>query len=102
MRKDRTLRLGLIAFVTTLAVSCTAGPPQPTDTPSPTAESVAATEQPSANPADTESPAAPEQAGEGKPDSAKATPRKGLQATNPITVELAAGKPTLVEFFAYW
>lgn len=29
-------------------------------------------------------------------------PRRGLQATDPTSVELAAGEPTLVEFFAYW
>ena len=30
------------------------------------------------------------------------TPREGLEATDPSTVVLAAGKPTLVEFFAFW
>jgi hypothetical protein len=30
------------------------------------------------------------------------TPRQGLEATDPSTVMLASGKPTLVEFFAFW
>ncbi|UCF62089.1 MAG: hypothetical protein JSV37_05195 [Anaerolineaceae bacterium] len=30
------------------------------------------------------------------------TPRQGLEATDPSTVLLASGKPTLVEFFAFW
>ncbi len=30
------------------------------------------------------------------------TPREGLEATDPSAVVLASGKPTLVEFFAFW
>ena len=30
------------------------------------------------------------------------TAREGLEATDPSTVVLASGKPTLVEFFAFW
>jgi hypothetical protein len=30
------------------------------------------------------------------------TARPGLEATDPTTVVLAAGKPTFVEFFAFW
>jgi len=30
------------------------------------------------------------------------TPRSGLQASDPTTVNLASGGPTLVEFFAFW
>jgi hypothetical protein len=30
------------------------------------------------------------------------TPRLHLEATDPATVSLAAGKPQLVEFFAFW
>jgi hypothetical protein len=30
------------------------------------------------------------------------TPRAEMHATDPTTVELAAGKSTLVEFFAFW
>jgi hypothetical protein len=30
------------------------------------------------------------------------TARPGLQATDPTTVNLASGKPTLLEFFAFW
>ncbi|OGO09171.1 MAG: hypothetical protein A2Z66_08695 [Chloroflexi bacterium RBG_13_66_10] len=30
------------------------------------------------------------------------TPRLSLEATDPTTVRLGAGDPTLVEFFAFW
>ena len=30
------------------------------------------------------------------------TARRGLEATDPTTVRLDAGRPTLVEFFAFW
>lgn len=30
------------------------------------------------------------------------TPREGLEATDPSAVVLASGKPTFVEFFAFW
>ena len=30
------------------------------------------------------------------------TAREGLEATDPSAVVLASGKPTLVEFFAFW
>ena len=30
------------------------------------------------------------------------TPREGLEATDPSTVVLGSGKPTFVEFFAFW
>jgi hypothetical protein len=38
------------------------------------------------------------------PESAQArpTPRTELEATDPSTVQLAAGSPQLVEFFAFW
>jgi hypothetical protein len=30
------------------------------------------------------------------------TARRGLEATDPTTVQLASGRPLLVEFFAFW
>jgi uncharacterized lipoprotein YajG len=44
--------------------------------------------------------AIPDPAAESSP--AKPTPRAAMQATDPATVQLAAGKPQLVEFFAFW
>jgi hypothetical protein len=38
----------------------------------------------------------------GSNGSGLSAPRAGMEATDPSTVELAAGRPTLVEFFAYW
>lgn len=34
--------------------------------------------------------------------SATPTLRPGLEATDPASVDLASGKPTLLEFFAFW
>lgn len=34
--------------------------------------------------------------------SATPTVRPGLEATDPASVDLASGKPTLLEFFAFW
>lgn len=34
--------------------------------------------------------------------SATPTVRPGLEATDPESVDLASGKPTLLEFFAFW
>jgi len=39
---------------------------------------------------------------EPQPEEAIATPRSELTATDPTSVTLASGKPTLVEFFAFW
>ncbi len=39
---------------------------------------------------------------EPQPEEAVATPRSELTATDPTGVNLASGKPTLVEFFAFW
>jgi hypothetical protein len=36
------------------------------------------------------------------PPSATPTARPNLEATDPTTVTLGAGKPTLIEFFAFW
>jgi hypothetical protein len=36
------------------------------------------------------------------PPSATPTARPNLEATDPTTVILGAGKPTLIEFFAFW
>jgi hypothetical protein len=49
----------------------------------------------------TDMPAATEAATEAGP-AATRTPRLHLEATAPGTVTLAAGRPQLVEFFAFW
>jgi hypothetical protein len=36
------------------------------------------------------------------PAAAMPTARAGLEATDPTSVNLASGKPALVEFFAFW
>jgi hypothetical protein len=47
---------------------------------------------------------APTQAPADAPAALEPTPtaRAALEATDPTTVNLAAGKPTLLEFFAFW
>ena len=45
-------------------------------------------------------PAATEVAAQGAQPSP--TLRPGLEATDPASVNLASGRPTLVEFFAFW
>ncbi len=39
---------------------------------------------------------------ESAPANVKPTPRPELSATEPSTVNLASGRPQLVEFFAFW
>ncbi len=39
---------------------------------------------------------------ESAPADVKPTPRPELSATDPSTVNLASGKPVLLEFFAFW
>ncbi len=39
---------------------------------------------------------------ESAPADAKPTPRPELSATEPLTVNLASGRPMLLEFFAFW
>lgn len=46
--------------------------------------------------------AAPQSSGINAAGEIVAPGRSGLRATDPATVSLAAGKPQLVEFFAFW
>lgn len=39
---------------------------------------------------------------ESAPAEVRSTPRPELSATDPSTVNLASGKPVLLEFFAFW
>lgn len=77
------------------AVAPTAAPALPTKSNAPVA-------------APTSAPAAVEPTVEVKPtETAEAAPtphavKAELEATDPSTVQLAAGKPQLVEFFAFW
>ncbi|OGO11528.1 MAG: hypothetical protein A2Y93_09435 [Chloroflexi bacterium RBG_13_68_17] len=65
--------------------------------PSPTqVDSAALAEAPTAAPPEASSPTLE------LPAIAAPTARAGLEATDPTTVDLAAGTPTLLEFFAFW
>jgi hypothetical protein len=47
-----------------------------------------------------ETQAPPPEAEAASPD--KPTPKQGLVASDPTTVNIASGEPVLVEFFAFW
>jgi len=65
--------------------------------PSPTqVDSAALAEEPTAAPTEASSPT------QELPAVVTPTARAGLEATDPTTVDLAAGTPTLLEFFAFW
>jgi hypothetical protein len=86
------VRIAAVAGLALAAAGCGAPTATPEAPPvSPTAETAAlqaSAPPPSAPPA--ESPAA------------TPTARRGLEATDPAAVALGAGRPTLVEFLAFW
>ncbi len=103
MKKYRLI--ALTGVFMTAAAACQSAPP-------PSAVEVAPTVLPA-----TEAPAFPQEREEQAPTSAPIAPaeqepavpveapvkvRGGLAATDPPTVNLANGTPTLVEFFAFW
>ena len=109
MRKYRLIALGVA--VTLLAAACQSAPPPTAG--AGLAQSDAADLQPltaapeSAQEAAAQAPptGAPEESEAQSPTVELTTPvevRQGLAATDPATVDLASGSPTLVEFFAFW
>ena len=104
MNRKTLLTLGLlIVFVLSACTpteSAPVAPPEPTvaettQEEAPPAPEVTEEETPVAAPAATESPA--------EEPVALATSRgSDLHATDPGTVNIASGKPQLVEFFAFW
>jgi hypothetical protein len=103
--------LAMLPLLTLLAAACQPGGALPaTDTPisqEPAPATTASTEPAAtgteASPSETAVPPAEEPV-EATSAPADPTPtlRQGLQATDPTTVELGGGAPTLVEFFAFW
>ena len=90
-------RLHMLFVITALAAvlaGCAPAAPQPIEAP------VLPTQEIAALPA-TGAPAEPSPATGGLP-AATPTARPGLEASDPAIVTLAAGSPTLVEFFAFW
>jgi hypothetical protein len=93
------LRVRLFAFLMAAVVGVAACAPQlPVESPTATA---APTELSAALPA-TAAPQEPAPAEGEAASAATPTARPGLQATDPTTVALGAGRPALVEFFAFW
>ena len=112
-RKANFIVLGIVVLTGLLLAACT-GASQQVDRDDPSVDSasqqqevdqgapvgdVEVSEGEGAAPAPPESaPAPPESA----PADPKPTPRPELSATEPSTVNLASGKPVLLEFFAFW
>jgi hypothetical protein len=70
--------------------------PGPTSVPSPSAPATTAPNEQGLHPEEGTGEAAQ------APEAPTPTVRSGLHATDPNGVVLAAGRPTLVEFFAFW
>jgi hypothetical protein len=105
MKNARIIALTSIGLL--LLAACTGGlPAGQSDTDSNVVEPPPA---PSATPTATK-PSSPDSdsmqdsGDEASPPEPSATPtvRPGLEATDPESVNLASGKPTLLEFFAFW
>jgi hypothetical protein len=106
-------RWSVLALVATvLLAGCSGGTPKPTSTATEEGPSIAIeptspppTEEPlpGATPTSTEAEeGAVEPTSTTSPEAPPATARPSLHATDPTTVNLGSGKPTLVEFFAFW
>ena len=89
-----------ITLMALLLAACS-GPPAQAVENTPAAPTVAAASAVTEPPVVTEAVAATEMSTAAAPTATRA-PRLELEATDPSTVSLAAGKPQLVEFFAFW
>jgi len=95
-RGSPTLSVGLIGAA--LLAACTTGSPAMADTAVPVT-AIVPTEAPAVSPSALATVAeipAPTEAPTPRPV------KTALEATDPATVVLASGRPTLVEFFAFW
>ncbi len=106
MKMPRLLGVGALALATGLLTAC--GGAEPAVQQPAAAETEAVTET-VAEPAEAASPTldqepATEVAAQQPTDTAAPPPTVSdeLRATDPTTVNLATGKPTLLEFFAFW
>ncbi|MES0339508.1 MAG: hypothetical protein ABUK16_05205 [Anaerolineales bacterium] len=105
-RKANFIVLGIVVLTGLLLAACT-GASQQVDRDDPSVDSASQQQEvdQGAPVGDVEvsegegaAPAPPESA----PADPKPTPRPELSATEPSTVNLASGKPVLLEFFAFW
>ncbi len=105
-RKANFIVLGIVVLTGLLLAACT-GASQQVDREDPSVD-IAAQQQevdegaPAGNVEVLEGEDAAPTPPESAPADAKPTPRPELSATEPSTVNLASGKPVLLEFFAFW
>jgi hypothetical protein len=96
MRLRSICLLFALAAISMLLVACAPAAPVPTEIPPVPTQLTAAS-------AATVGPEQPSSPGDrGTSVAATPTARSGQEATDPTTVNLASGKPTLVKFFAFW
>jgi hypothetical protein len=94
----------LVTFTVGLVLlSACAGPVPAT----PSSDGPGVVEPQAASPTPTSTPVPEDTQDDGEPQappapSATPTARPGLEATDPASVDLSSGKPTLLEFFAFW
>lgn len=108
MRIRRIFLLSIALILAALIAACTGAAPQGPGQPTATAV-VQTGSPPTQQPQEGELPISPPD--EGTTESAAVEPteqvqkpelKTGLVATDPESVNLSSGKPTLVEFFAFW
>jgi len=91
------LRLGVLVLMLTLGGLLAACGPAAAPTPE-----VPPDATPTMAAAPISVPEAAQTSADPSPAGATPTARAGLEASDPTTLDLASGKPALVEFFAFW
>lgn len=100
LRINKPLQAAVLVIMLAAAACSPAPESAPTATPlsAPAEEQAAATQVPTP----TEEAAQALEPDEEAQEAVRPTPKQGLVATDPTTVDLASGGPKLVEFFAFW
>jgi hypothetical protein len=114
MKNDKNMRIGIGILVLFLLILTGCAPAEVVNTPTDLNPAAVESQTPEIAPTDTSRPDVADSVtqpntSEQQPtktplqtDTLPVLPKEELQATDPTTVSLASGKPTLVEFFAFW